>query len=164
MFPVPTAPLNFRRATRADVPAVMRLITDDPLGAKRERVAAPWPDCYFKAFDAIESCSATELIVVESEGEIIGTLQLTVTPNMNFQGNSRATIESVHVAASARNRGVGGAMMRHAIELARQRGCAIVQLSTHKSRPDAKRFYERLGFNATHEGMKLYFLAKTGDP
>lgn len=152
---MPDSPLLFRRATRNDVSAIVRMLADDPLGSKREHFANPLPDGYYTAFDAIAADSRNELIVAERDGRIIGTLQLTFIPYLNHQGSWRALIESVHVDANERNRGVGGALMRHAIARAQERGCRIVQLTTDKTRADARRFYEKLGFRATHEGMKL---------
>jgi GNAT superfamily N-acetyltransferase len=149
-------PLSFRRATRDDVPQMVRLLADDPLGSKREYFADPLPASYLKAFAAISADPNNELIVVESGGAVIGVLQLTFIPYLNYQGSWRALIESVHVAAPLRGKGVGAALMRWAIARARERGCRIVQLTTDKTRADAKRFYEQLGFRASHEGMKLH--------
>lgn len=146
---------TFRRATLADLPAIVRLLADDPLGAGRERYAEPLPDEYRRAFDAIERQGGNELIVAVDGGAIVGCLQLTLIPGLSRLGMMRAQIESVRVAGSARGQGLGEAMLRHAIERARQAGCGLVQLTTDKSRPDALRFYERLGFAASHEGMKL---------
>lgn len=132
------------------------MLADDTLGSKRERFANPLPDSYYAAFDAINADDRNELIVAECDAQIIGTLQLTFIPYLNHQGSWRALIESVHVSAGQRNRGVGADLMRHAISRAKERGCRIVQLTTDKTRADAKRFYEKLGFRATHEGMKLH--------
>jgi len=151
-----TPPLNFRRATRTDVPDIVRLLADDPIGATRERFTNPLPESYYAAFDAIAADANSELIVAGSGGKILAVLQLTFIPYLNFQGSWRALIENVHVASSERGRGVGGALMRWAIARAEERGCRIVQLTTDKRRTDARRFYERLGFRATHEGMKLH--------
>src|SRR5580658_9816045 len=150
-----TPPLNFRRAIRIDVPHIVRLLADDAIGAEREQFADPLPVSYYAAFDAIAADEKSELIVAESSGKIVGVLQLTFIPYLNFQGSSRALIENVQVDSRERGRGVGTELMRHAIARARERGCRIVQLTTDKRRVDARRFYERLGFRATHEGMKL---------
>jgi ribosomal protein S18 acetylase RimI-like enzyme len=149
-------PLNFRRATRADVAEIVRLLADDVLGAKREHFAVPLPDSYYAAFAAIDADPNNELMVAECDGAVVGSLQLTFIPYLNFRGSWRALIESVHVASGMRCKGVGSALMRRAIARAEERGCRIVQLTTDKTRADAKRFYERLGFRATHEGMKLH--------
>ena len=95
------------------------------------------------------------LLVAERDGAIAGMLQLTCIPGISHLGSWRCQIEGVRVASAARGQGVGQAMMRHALEIARERGCKIVQLTTNKSRADAKRFYEQLGFEPAHEGMKL---------
>ena len=84
-----------------------------------------------------------------------GVFQLTFIPNLTYQGGKRALIEGVRVAGAMRGQGVGRTMFRWAIERAREKGCRIVQLTTNKQRPDAIRFYESLGFESTHEGMKL---------
>lgn len=146
---------TFRAAGSADLPAIVAMLADDVLGRARERFEEPLPACYHEAFTAIEADPGTELIVAEIDGVIAGVLQLTVTPGLSHQGASRGTIEGVRTAAAFRGRGVGSALVLHAIARARERGCRMVQLSTDKRRADARRFYERLGFNATHEGMKL---------
>ncbi len=93
--------------------------------------------------------------MAEQDGQIVGTMQLSFLPGLARRGALRAQIEAVRVAQSQRGSGLGAAMMGWAIEEARRRGCALVQLTTDKSRTDAHRFYARLGFVATHEGMKL---------
>ena len=107
------------------------------------------------AFRAIELDPNNDLLVGEVDGRVVATLQLTFTPSLSYQGSWRATIESVRTDSALRGRGIGAALMTAALERARARGCSLVQLSTNKARGDAKRFYERLGFVATHEGMKL---------
>jgi len=144
-----------RRATRDDVPALVAMLADDALGAARESAELPLPPCYGAAFDAIDRDANQELMVATLDGRTVGTLQLTFTPSLSFRGGWRATVESVRVAAPERAGGIGSQMMRWAIARATARGCRHVQLSTHKSRGDAFRFYQRLGFHATHEGMKL---------
>jgi ribosomal protein S18 acetylase RimI-like enzyme len=149
-------PLTFRRATRNDVPQIVRLLADDPLGSQREHFADPLPNSYYDAFAAISADLNNELIVVENGGAVVGMLQLTFIPYLNYRGSWRALIESVHVASSLRGQGVGTALMRWAIARSQERGCRIVQLTTDKTRAKAKRFYEKLGFRASHEGMKLH--------
>jgi GNAT superfamily N-acetyltransferase len=95
------------------------------------------------------------LIVAEQGGEVIGTLHLMFLPSISFQGGLRAQVESVRVDRRYQNQGIGGEMMKWSLERARQRGAQIVQLTTHKSRLHAHRFYERLGFKGSHLGMKL---------
>jgi GNAT superfamily N-acetyltransferase len=144
-----------RRATRADVPAIVRLLADDTLGRQRERPDEPLLPAYYAAFAALDADPRHELIVVEHEGAVIGTLHLTVLPSLSFQGRPRAQIESVRVAAVYRSRGIGGRLFAWAIARARERGCHVVQLTTAASRADAQRFYTRLGFVPSHVGMKL---------
>jgi len=144
-----------RRATRADLPALIAMLADDALGRERESSTTPLPPCYTAAFDAIEHDANQELMVATLDGRTVGTLQLTFTPSLSFRGGWRATVESVRVAAAERSAGIGSQMLRWAIARASEHGCHLVQLSSHKSRADAIRFYQRLGFRATHEGMKL---------
>jgi GNAT superfamily N-acetyltransferase len=151
-----TSTLNFRPATRGDLPAIVEMLADDPLGAQREHFADPLPPTYLQAFAAIEADANNELVVAEdAAGQVIGVLQLTCTPYITHQGGWRATIEGVRVHKSCRSGGVGRQLFEWAIGRARERGCHLVQLTTDKQRPDALRFYEQLGFVATHEGMKL---------
>lgn len=145
--------LTCRVARRDDLPAIIAMLADDFLGAGRESGGVD--EAYVVAFEAIERDANNELLIAEQEGKAVATLQLTFTPSLSYHGSWRATIESVRTDSSRRNRGIGAALMRYAIERARARGCRLVQLSTNKQRRDALRFYERLGFLATHEGMKL---------
>jgi len=145
----------FRLAKRADLPSIVRMLADDDLGSQRERYAEPLPESYYAAFEQIEHDSSHELIVAEVNGEVIGTLHLMFLPSLSFQGGLRAQVESVRVAKSFQGQGIGSDMMRWVVDRARVRGAHVVQLTTHKSREDAHRFYERLGFRGTHLGMKL---------
>src|SRR5215208_6947684 len=147
----------FRPATRSDLPAIVRMLADDELGSQRERVEDPLPTSYYSAFEQIESDPNHELIVAELNGEVIGTLHLMFLPSVSFQGGLRAQIESVRVDKRFQSQGIGSEMMKWAMDRARQRGAHAVQLTTHKSRLDAHRFYERLGFKGSHLGMKLSF-------
>lgn len=145
----------FRLARREDVPAIVRLLADDAIGASRELVSEPLPAAYAAAFEAVEASPDNEIIVGELEGAVIACLQITYIPGLGRGGVRRAQIEAVRVAASARGKGLGETLMRVAIDRAVQRGCGLVQLTSDKQRAEAHRFYERLGFRATHEGMKL---------
>jgi GNAT superfamily N-acetyltransferase len=147
--------LTIRRAARADVPAIVRLLADDPLGSQREHAADPLPASYYAAFAAIDADPRNELVVAELDGQVIGTLQLTLLPYLTFQGGTRAQIEAVRVDQRWRSRQIGRQLFEWAIARARDRGCHMVQLTTNASRPEARRFYERLGFVASHVGMKL---------
>jgi len=144
----------FRSALRADVPAILELLDDDEIS--RSRVVPEASDAdFWKAFEAIDADPRNELIVADDEGEIVGTCQLTFTPSLSRRATERMTIEAVRVRADRRSAGVGRAMMLWALDIARERGCGLVQLTTDKRRTAAQRFYASLGFTATHEGMKL---------
>jgi GNAT superfamily N-acetyltransferase len=145
----------FRLATRADLPSIVRMLADDDLGSQRERHEDPLPDSYYSAFEQIHNDPNHELIVAEREGEVIGTLHLMFLPSISFQGGLRAQVESVRVAKRFQSQGIGSEMMKWTMERAKQRGAHAVQLTTHKTRADAHRFYERLGFKGSHLGMKL---------
>lgn len=147
--------LIFRLAKREDVPAIVRMLADDELGSQREKFEDPLPEAYYSAFEKITNDSNHELIVAESNGEVIGTLHLMFLPSLSFQGGLRAQVESVRVDMRCRGQGIGGKLMEWASERARERGAHIVQLTTHLTRKDAHRFYERLGFKGSHLGMKL---------
>lgn len=155
VFPLPDGHGLVRRARRADVPEIVRLLADDPLGQARETLTDPLPESYYQAFEAIEADPNQFLAVVEQKGHIVGTFQLSFIPGMSRKGAWRAQIEAVRIKHELRNQGLGQVVMQWAIEQARQRGCALVQLNTDKSRPAAHRFYQRLGFISSHEGMKL---------
>jgi len=145
----------FRLTTRADLPSIVRMLADDELGSQREQVENPLPDVYYFAFEQINNDPNHELIVAELDGEVIGTLHLIFLPSVSFQGRLRAQIESVRVDKRFQSQGIGSEMMKWAMERAKQRGAHVVQLTTHKSRVDAHRFYERLGFKGSHLGMKM---------
>jgi ribosomal protein S18 acetylase RimI-like enzyme len=146
---------SFRAARREDLPALVRLLSDDMLGASRERASDPLPEAYGKAFDAIERDPNNELVVAEMNGKVAGMLQLTFIPGISRQGSWRALIEAVRVESTLRSAGLGRKLIALAIERARARGCRMVQLTSDKSRVEAIRFYESLGFVASHQGMKL---------
>lgn len=145
----------FRIARRQDVAAIVRMLADDELGSQREHYTEPLPESYYAAFEQIEHDPNHELIVAESSGKVIGTLHLMFLRSLSYQGGLRAQVESVRVDRKCQNQGIGSKMMMWAIERARERGAHIVQLTTHQSRADAHRFYERLGFKGSHLGMKL---------
>ena len=148
----------FRDARREDVPAIVALLADDALGAARETPAGGEGDldeAYWSAFDLVQADPRNRVIVAKAGGQVVGTLQLTLIPGLSRHGMLRAQIEAVRVAASQRRAGVGHAMIKWAIGQARAAGCGLVQLTSDKQRPGAIRFYESLGFTATHEGLKL---------
>ena len=147
--------LSFRVARSADLRPILELLADDALGQARERVADPLPAGYETAFREIAADPNNELLVACRGDVVVATLQLTITPSLSYQGSRRATLESVRTSSQLRGLGIGSALVEWAVERARSRGCRIVQLTTHGSRKDALRFYEKLGFRATHAGMKL---------
>ena len=163
--------LNFRQAKHEDLPEIVRMLADDFLGATRERFENPLPESYVKAFEEIEADKNNELIVAllsepsavadglterTTDEIIVGTLQITFTPSISFQGGKRATVESVRVDAKYRGQSIGKELMLWAIERARKENCVAMQLTTNSDRKDAHRFYENLGFKGSHLGMKLY--------
>jgi len=149
--------LIIRDARPEDLPAVVRLIHDDQIGRRRERTEEPLAEGYLRGLAAIDADPRNRLVVAEVEGEegLAGCMQITYIPGIAMVGGERAQIEAVRVASGLRGRGIGARFMAWAIEEARARGCALVQLTTDKRRVDAARFYRRLGFAPTHEGMKL---------
>jgi ribosomal protein S18 acetylase RimI-like enzyme len=145
-----------RQAEESDLPQIVAMLSDDPLGSKRERFERPLPSSYYAAFEAIEKDQNNELVVAEGEGSVIlAVLQLTFTPYITHQGGWRASIEGVRVHRHFRRSGIGRQLCSWAINRARERGCHLVQLTTDKERPRALQFYESMGFAASHEGMKL---------
>jgi ribosomal protein S18 acetylase RimI-like enzyme len=154
---VNTVDAILRPATSADVLVIVGLLADDELGATREEFRDPLPESYLKAFAAIDKDPNNELMVAELDGQVIGMLQLTITPYLTYRGRSRGTIEGVRVDRRYRSEGIGRKMFEWAINRARERRCHLVQLTTDKTRPDALKFYRSLGFVASHEGMKLKF-------
>jgi GNAT superfamily N-acetyltransferase len=145
----------FRPARRADVPAIVGLLADDELGAGRETVSEEVDAAYWAAFEAIDLDPRNVLVVADRDGEVVGTMQLTFIPSLTRHGTERAEIEGVRVRADQRGAGLGRSMITWAVAQARERGCGLVQLTTDKRRVDAHRFYASLGFQPTHEGLKL---------
>jgi GNAT superfamily N-acetyltransferase len=145
----------FRTATAYDLPAIVALLMDDELGKLREDLATPVNPRYLEAFAAIARDPNQLLAVADQDGLVIGCLQLTFIQGLSRLGMWRGQIEAVRVAATQRGSGVGRAMLLWAIEQCRARGCGLLQLTTDKRRADAHRFYAGLGFEASHEGMKL---------
>ena len=143
--------ISFRHASRADVRAVLALLTDDHLGATREGDDL---EPYHAAFDAMAHEAGNTLIVGETGGQIIATYQLTFISGLSLRAARRAQIESVRIASHLRGQGIGTAMIADAEARARAAGCTLIQLTMNRSRSDAKRFYERLGFTPSHIGFK----------
>lgn len=150
--------IRMREAVRADVPRVAELIMHGASVQKRmsEQIAAEAQDpAYLKAFDAIAVNPYNTLFVAGLKGRVVGTYQITILPGLAERGRIRAKIESVHVAPECRGRGIGAIMMRHALAFATEKGVGLVELTSHKARPDAHRFYSSLGFVQSHEGFKM---------
>jgi GNAT superfamily N-acetyltransferase len=145
--------VELRRARAEDVPAIVELLAADPLGATRERRSDD--EAYRRAFAAIDADPAQLLVVATAEEDVVGTFQLSFIPGLSRGGALRAQLEAVRVRADLRSTGLGTTMLEWAIAAARRRGCALIQLTTDRERPDALRFYERLGFVASHVGLKL---------
>jgi GNAT superfamily N-acetyltransferase len=147
--------IGFRAASARDLTTIIALLADDPIGRVRENPGPRLDTCYREAFAAIERDPNQLLAVAERSGDVIGVLQLSFIPGLTRRGMWRGQIEGVRVAASGRASGIGRAMLEWAIEECRRRGCGLVQLTSDKRRADAHRFYESLGFEATHQGYKL---------
>jgi ribosomal protein S18 acetylase RimI-like enzyme len=147
--------LNFRDAREYDLQLLVEMLADDELGAQREDASIPLDQAYFSAFENIESDPNNELVVVESDNALVGMLQLTFIPYLSHRGSWRCLIESVRIQSQFRGMGLGTKLFEWAINRARQKDCKLVQLTSDKTRPGAIRFYENLGFQASHEGLKL---------
>lgn len=149
--------MTIRPAQKKDVIAIVAMLADDDLGRLREDFRNPLPKGYYQAFQTIEDDPHQSLVVMVEEDQVIGTLQLTLIPYLTYQGGIRAQIEAVRIHKDYRGRGIGEQLFRWAIAEAQTKGAHLIQLTTDKKRPDALRFYEKLGFKASHEGMKLHF-------
>ena len=148
--------LEFRAAEESDLPAIIGLLADDPLGAAREGAGDGVAPEYRAAFEAISADPNHQLLIADISGAVAGVLQLSFLPHLTYEGGWRAQIEGVRVAKELRSRGVGRALLEEAVSRAEQRGCHVVQLTTDRRRPEALRFYLDLGFQATHDGLKLH--------
>ncbi|AJP71463.1 GNAT family N-acetyltransferase [Sphingomonas hengshuiensis] len=148
--------LTLRDATPADLPAIVALLADDAVAHEREDPSLPLDPAYRAAFDAIDADPNQRLIVAELDGAVMGTMQLSFLPGLSFRGAWRGQIEAVRVATALRGGGHGSAMIDWAVAECRARGCNMVQLTSHRTRTDAHRFYERLGWDRSHIGFKLH--------
>jgi len=148
--------LNQRKATLSDLPAIITLLIDDELGENREINHEQLDQRYLDAFHLINTDPNQYLMVVTNPIDIVGTCHLTLMPSLTFTGSTRLQIEAVRIAKKHRGQKIGEWMMSQAIAFATSNNAHIIQLTTNKERPRAKQFYERLGFKATHEGMKYY--------
>jgi N-acetylglutamate synthase-like GNAT family acetyltransferase len=152
--------LTHRKATLADLPRLIELLLEDELGQMRESKSTTLDEKYIKAFHKIDSDPNQYLMVACNGNEIIGTCHLTIMPSLTFIGSTRMQIEAVRVADKYRGQKIGSWMLTQAILYAKEHDVSIIQLTTNKKRPRAAHFYEKIGFEASHEGMKLY-LRKT---
>ncbi|MER0446968.1 GNAT family N-acetyltransferase [Streptomyces sp. Edi4] len=144
--------LKIRPARTEDIPAIVAMLADDPLGAVRESPDDLTP--YRTAFDRLVDDPNQHVVVADRGGEVVGTLQLTVIPGLSRRGSTRSVIEGVRVHGAERGSGLGTQLIEWAVEESRRQGCQLVQLTSDASRADAHRFYERLGFEASHVGFK----------
>jgi GNAT superfamily N-acetyltransferase len=145
--------LEIRPAAEDDIPAIVAMLADDPLGAQRESPEDLSP--YRAAFERLAADPNQRLVVAVREGRVVGTLQLTFVPGLSRRGATRSIIEGVRIHADERGGGLGTQLIEWAVDASRRQGCSLVQLTSDVSRNDAHRFYERLGFSATHVGFKL---------
>ncbi|MFF4424810.1 GNAT family N-acetyltransferase [Streptomyces sp. NPDC001549] len=148
-----TPELTIRPATEADVPAIVAMLADDPLGATRESPDDLAP--YLSALKRLTDDPNQHLVVAVRADRVVGTLQLTIVPGLSRKGATRSIIEGVRVHADERGGGLGTRFVEWAVEKSRAENCALVQLTSDVTRTDAHRFYERLGFTASHVGFKL---------
>lgn len=153
--------INYREAKKQDLTHIIKMLADDQLGNSREDSTMPINHQYLKAFEIIDTDPNNELIVLESDDSeapaIMGILQLTYIPYLTYKGSWRCLIEGVRIHQDYRGQGLGTKLFEWAIQRAKQKQCNIVQLTSNKTRTEAIRFYESLGFQASHEGFKLFF-------
>jgi ribosomal protein S18 acetylase RimI-like enzyme len=154
--PNPPPALQFRAALEPDLEAIIALLSDDVFGAARNLSFAAEHTAYAAAFAELAGDPNNSIELALSEGQIVGCYQLTFIRGLSYTGGLRAQIESVRVARAYRGRGIGHAMMQQALAQAKARACALVQLTTDVRRDQTRQFYERLGFAATHHGMKIW--------
>jgi GNAT superfamily N-acetyltransferase len=146
--------IEIRAAHRGDLKAIVEMLLLDSIAAPLEEPGIT--AAQIEAFETIAAHPDNEIVVAQVGGDVVGTLQLTFIPGLSFQGAWRAQVEGVRVRHDMRNQQIGTRLMEWVIGRARDRGCRLIQLSSNKKRLDARRFYERLGFSASHVGMKLY--------
>ncbi|MFJ8860959.1 GNAT family N-acetyltransferase [Streptomyces sp. NPDC102451] len=145
--------LDIRPAALADIPAIVAMLADDPLGAQRESPDDLAP--YDVAFRRLADDPNQHLTVAVRQGRVVGTLQLTIVPGLSRRGATRSIVEGVRVHADERGGGLGTQLIQWAVDQSRRQDCQLVQLTSDATRADAHRFYERLGFTASHVGFKL---------
>ena len=148
--------LTYRKAVAADLPFIVKLLTEDAVRVTDDRPDEPFHPRYVTALRELEADPNQMMMVAMLDGETVGTVQLTFIPGIAGLGTKRCLVEAVHIAPVHRSKGLGSEMIQWAIAQARKRGCGMVQLTSNKKRLDAHRFYERLGFTKSHEGFKYY--------
>lgn len=148
--------LTYRKAAEADLPFIVKLLTDDAVRATDDRPDEPFHPRYVAALRELETDQNQMMMLAMLGDETVGTIQLTFIPGISGLGTKRCLVEAVHIAPTHRSKGLGSQMIQWAIDQARQRGCGMVQLTSNKKWLDAHRFYERLGFLKSHEGFKYY--------
>ncbi|MEZ4971174.1 MAG: GNAT family N-acetyltransferase [Flavobacteriaceae bacterium] len=147
----------FRRATKEDLPAIIKMIANDTLGKSRERYEDPLPKAYYSAFEIIDGDKNQKLMVIENfQGEVVASFQLSFLQYLTYEGGIRCLVENVHVRDDQTGKGIGKQMFQWIIATAKEKGAHLIQLTSNKLRPDAIRFYESIGFKATHQGFKLH--------
>lgn len=146
--------MDYRDATEADLPVIVHMLADDRFGAGRERDVSPLPPSYLAGFRAMLAQGGRIILAVQ-DGAVVGCMQFNVIHGVSQQGQSRAQVEGVRIDSAMRGKGIGAALMRHAMAEARAAGCAVMQLTTNRSRTEAQAFYARLGFTHSHAGMKI---------
>lgn len=147
--------LLVRDATREEVPLIVELLADDGLGSGRETVGGDIPQSYVAAFDAMTDTPLVRMLVAELDGDVVGCMQLNLIPHISMKGGTRAQLQSMRIRSDHRGQRLGEDFVRQAMDIARKAGCILMELTTDNTRPDAHRFYERIGFDATHIGMKI---------
>ncbi|MEQ9422923.1 MAG: GNAT family N-acetyltransferase [Cyclobacteriaceae bacterium] len=148
--------LTFRKADKNDLPAILEMVANDQLGRSREQFELPLPEPYNKAFEIITSDQNADLMVAEIEGKVIATFQLNYLQYLTYKGGMRVLVEGVRVHDNVRGQGIGKKVFEYIIQVARRKGAHLVQLTSNKKRSSAIKFYEALGFEASHEGFKLH--------
>ncbi|GGR80781.1 GNAT family N-acetyltransferase [Streptomyces rubiginosohelvolus] len=145
--------LEIRPATPGDLPAVVAMLADDPLGAQRESPDDLTP--YREALQRLADDPNQHVVVAVRQDRVVGTLQLTIVPGLSRRGSTRSIIEGVRIHGDERGSGLGTQLIQWAVDESRRQNCQLVQLTSDVTREDAHRFYERLGFTASHVGFKL---------
>ncbi|MBT2506707.1 GNAT family N-acetyltransferase [Streptomyces sp. ISL-98] len=145
--------LEIRPAALGDIPAIVAMLADDPLGAQRESPDDLAP--YTAALERLTNDPNQHVVVAVREDRVVGTLQLTIIPGLSRRGSTRSIIEGVRIHADERGSGLGTQLIELAVDESRRRHCQLVQLTSDATRTDAHRFYERLGFEASHVGFKM---------